>query len=360
MKVDAIRYALPCALLMACGADDHDQLLRLATRVTELEAKVHVLAQKKPPAPSPSKPTPMVAPVYDPKEPGWSLSGGGRDVYEVHPDFTVVREGHPTVRLEPTGATHEKYGTWARSLDASPYLGKRVRFTIYTKTRGTTQRADFWARVQAPDSPGDGSGLGAHWTRLSPDSDWARREIVLDVDRGASYFNYGVGIAGPGTLWFDAPTIEVVGADVPVTPFYEGEKQVGDWLMTGVGAPDFKLEADDKAVRIERTVESSQRFVAVVRSVPAAAFAGKTARATFDVKTEGLEGEGACIIKAQNERDLAYQGFLAFDMKKVDATTKGFTHCEVQVAVPSAAKYLVYGFTYRGAGKAWVRGGTLK
>lgn len=347
---------LPALLLLgtACAASDHDGMTRLTSRLADLEAKVTALAASIPPPP------PKPDPLYEAPEPGWSMSGGGRDVYAVYVDDEVTREGRPTVRLasltEPRGA----YGTWARTLDVAPYVGKRVRFTMYTKTQGTTRRADFWARVQAPDSPGDGSGLGGHWTYLPADSDWTRQEIVLDVDPRGAHFNYGVGIAGPGVMWFDAPTIEGVGTDVPVTPLYPGEQTVNEWLMTGVGAPDFKLAAEDKAVSIERSVATSQRFVAVVRAVPAGRFAGKKAKVAFDVRTEGLDNEGSCTVKVQNERELAYSGYLAVEMKRVPPTTKDFTPCNLEVLVPKEAKWILYGFTYRGAGKAWVRGGTIK
>lgn len=341
---------------LACGAGDHDSLARLAERVTALEAKVTGLAA----TPTPSGALPKTDPPYEPPEPGWSISGGARRAYAVHLDPTALRDGHPTVRLAPTGDTGGNYGTWARGLDASPYLGKRVRFTIYTKTQGTTQRADFWARVQAADSPGDGDGLGGHWTYLPPSSDWTRQEIVLDVDRGGSYLNYGVGIAGPGVLWFDAPTVEIVGDDVPVTPKFPGEQTVNDWLMTGVGAPDFKLEADEKSARITRVVESSRRFVAVVRAVAAEPFVGKAATVAFDVRTDGLDGGGMCILKVQTERELAYGGFLALEMKDVPASTPDFMPCALHTTVPTGAKWILYGFSYRGGGKAWVRGGTVK
>ena len=95
-----------------------------------------------------------------PDEGGWVISGGGRAVYQIHRDEEVRRVGHATLRLHALGETHGRYGTWMRSISATPYAGKRIRLSAHTKTDSTTRRADFWTRVQAIDSPGDGSGLG--------------------------------------------------------------------------------------------------------------------------------------------------------------------------------------------------------
>src|SRR5262245_34164127 len=130
--------------------------------------------------------------------------------------------------------------------------------------------------------------------------------------------------------------------------------------MTGVGAPDFSLHEDDKGVRIERTVPDSQRYVAVVRRVEADTLRGKKASIRFEVKTEGLEEPGGlCLVKAQREKDLAYAGILGFVKQEVAATTKGFISCKLALEVPEGTRYLLYGFSHKGPGKVWIRGGTF-
>ena len=104
-----------------------------------------------------------------------------------------------------------------RVVDAAPMRGKHVRLSALTRTDGTTLRADFWARVQAVDSPGDGSGLGGKWIKLPASSDLTRHEVVLDVPARSASVQFGVGVAGPGVLWVDEPKLEVVGLDVPAT-----------------------------------------------------------------------------------------------------------------------------------------------
>ena len=145
------------------------------------------------------------------------MSGGGRDFYTASYDEENTRASRPTIVLTRTTNALNKYGTWMFLVDATTFRGKRVRFSAYTKTSGTTARADFWARVQARDSPGDGSGLGGQWISLPTFSDWTPQEIVIDVLEKGHTLQYGVGVDGPGKLWLDQPRYEVVGVDVPVT-----------------------------------------------------------------------------------------------------------------------------------------------
>jgi hypothetical protein len=203
--------ALVAGTLTGCGSSN-DRLAQLEQRVSRLEARA---------AQQPAAPTVVAAPAGSATpqdgEGGWVMSGDGHDVYSVRPDPNVQRDGHAALLLAPIGDTGGRWGTWLRSIDAAPYRGKRVRLSAYARTEGATKRAAFWARVQAVDSPPDGVGLGGHWMRLPATSDWTRVEIVLDVPPAGSLLQYGVGIAGPGKLWFDAINLEIVGNDVPVT-----------------------------------------------------------------------------------------------------------------------------------------------
>lgn len=158
---------------------------------------------------------------------GWRLAGGGRGEIRQRGDATVLREGRPTLRLAAVADSSEGYGTWMNVLFASPYVGKRVRISVYTRTAGATRRADVWARVQARESPADGPGLVGKSVALPAASDWRRTEIVFDVPRDAAWVHYGVGLAGAGQLWMDRATIEVVSRDVPLTAGLRGSVTSG-------------------------------------------------------------------------------------------------------------------------------------
>lgn len=287
-------------------------------------------------------------------EDGWTLSGGGGSAYTVSRDERAQRNGHATWALYPHDHTYGKYGTWMRVVEATPYLGKRVRISGYTKTQGTTTRADFWARIQAKTSPTDGSGLAGRWHSLPADSPWTMRKVVLDVPSGAHQIQYGVGVAGAGIMWLDEPKLEIV----PTTPEYDGEQTIAEWTKTGVGAPDYALAAEPDGVRVEASTQESMRFVAVVRAVPARDFQAKPVKASLEVRTEGTTS-GGCVLKVQRERTLRYAGFLASDFSALPPTSSGFVRCDLVATVPSDAEWLLFGYTYRGPGRAWLRGGTV-
>jgi hypothetical protein len=283
----------------------------------------------------------------------WMLSGGARDEY-------IVRRDGDGWLLEPHASTYGKYGTWMRNIDATPYRNKRVRITIEARTHGAAQRVDVWSRAQAPEAPADGPGLGGDLKSLPAESSWSSYAMVFDVPASSVHLQYGVGIAGPGALWMRGAKLEVVDASVAVTSrsgsanaeAWAGETTVGEWTLTGIGAPDYTATMDGAAVRVD-TKTTSERYVALVHVVPAAEYVGKTVHATFEAKVDNFE-QGACVMKVQRERKLTYAGFLAADLKELSGTHE-FAPCSLSTPVGADAKWILFGVTHRGAGKAWVR-----
>lgn len=141
---------------------------------------------------------------------------------------------------------------------------------------------------------------------------------------------------------------------------YPGEKTVADWLMTGVGAPDFELTADAGAVRIAPKGSPSNRFVALVRALPAESLVGKQVTASMLVRADGLEKPGTCLVKIQKDRPLVYAGYLEVGTEKVAETTKGFVRCSVTAKVPEGARWILFGVSYRGGGTMWVKSPELR
>jgi hypothetical protein len=148
---------------------------------------------------------------------GWFLSGGGRNDYVQTLVSDVQHSGASALKLTlaPEG-DKKKYGTTMQFFDADAFIGKRVRASVWVKSQGATGRADFWTRVQAHDSPGDGPGLGGGYSHLETDADWTEYVSVFDVPEGAAQLNFGVGLAGPGTVWIDDATFTVVPKETPL------------------------------------------------------------------------------------------------------------------------------------------------
>jgi len=286
---------------------------------------------------------------------GWRMSGGASKEYAVRLDPAALRNGRPTLSLLPIADPGDRYGTWLRVVDAKPYLGRRVRIWGYTRTAGAPKKAELWARVQAADSPVDGVGLGGEFLLLPPESDWAKREIVLDVPESAASIHFGIGVLGTGRIWLDEPTIELVGDDVPLSG-HAHDKALGGWLLTGAGAEATRLDEADGAVHAS-TPELATKSVELVQLVPASAHLGKRAVASFEVRTRDLTSGAACFLEARASRHAEVP--LAAASKTLPPSTAGSTVCELEVDAAKPAAWIAFGVRHVGRGEVWVRGKKL-
>lgn len=148
---------------------------------------------------------------------GWFVSGGAAAEFDVALDRTEHVDGAASARLRPRIAAPTGYGTLMQVVAAEAFRGKRLRMTARVQGQGITGRGDLWLRVQAIDSPADGAGLGGRSFRLAGSFAWRTCEIVFDVPRAGEEIQFGIGLAGPGTLWLDQVALDEVSRDVPVT-----------------------------------------------------------------------------------------------------------------------------------------------
>jgi hypothetical protein len=148
---------------------------------------------------------------------GWFQGGSGKREY-VSRTVSDVRHGGRRglmLTLGPDGDA-ATYGTVAQFFDARPYAGKRVRASIWLRSKGVTKRGDFWVRCRALGAPGDTSGPKAANAAVGPTSDWGEYVAVFDVPESSSQIDFGVGLSGPGTLWADDASFELVASDTPL------------------------------------------------------------------------------------------------------------------------------------------------
>ncbi len=141
---------------------------------------------------------------------GWFLAGSAKDAYAAELDDNVRDGTGLSVAVRPVGDTRNNFVSLIKNVDASSYVGKKVRVTLRVKTDGLTGRAEAWARAQAPDSPTDGPGLGEGKAKLDPTADMKTYTLDLEVKSGARFIQYGVGVAGPGKFWVGHDTIEAL------------------------------------------------------------------------------------------------------------------------------------------------------
>jgi len=347
---------IAAVLLAAGGCSSDARLAQLERRVSTVEKCAAPGPSSAPTtAPQPPSPSPVAGAFRE-----WFMSGGGRDVYDASVDTHVKHGDTQALVLAPTTNTAGKYGTFMTAIAAAPFVGKRVRVSAWTRTEGTTRRADFWARVQAENSPGDGPGLGGDDQSLGASSDWAKHEIVMDVPQEGSSIQFGVGIAGPGRLWVDDPKLEIVGSDVAVTgrpPKRENSKLKG-WILTGDSPDAYEIDLDPttkhngKGSGTIRSISSPTGFGTLMQQSSPAAYLGKRVRLSAFVKAEGVEKWAGLWMRLDTDA----RSTVSFDNME-DRPIKGtvdWRKYEVVLDVPSNATNLAFGVLITGAGHVWI------
>jgi hypothetical protein len=146
----------------------------------------------------------------------WFSSGGARNDCAIWIDPREVHGGHASALYARKHDTGGRYGTMMQEFSAEKYRGQRVRGVVWVKAEGVTGRGDFWIRAQGPDSPGDGPGLAGTSKQLESDAGWRRYQSVIDVPKEARAIDFGVGIAGPGRVFIDDASFDVVDRSTPL------------------------------------------------------------------------------------------------------------------------------------------------
>jgi hypothetical protein len=140
----------------------------------------------------------------------WTLEGSGARDADLVRTTAVAHSGRASAQLRAHGSRTSNYVTAMEMIAGHDYRGHRVRAAVWIRTKGCTERADFWIRARYHSPSGDGPELGATDVALAPTSDWKRYELELDVPIATRIVDFGVGFDGPGTLWFDDASLEIV------------------------------------------------------------------------------------------------------------------------------------------------------
>lgn len=181
---------------------------------------------KPPPAVPPEKAAPPVAgiplvnPGFESTAPGkvgspdgwWAVQHAGPLSYTFELDTTIVHAGERSLRVTSVGP--EPFGAVYQKLEAKAWRGRTLRFSGWLRTEGTTG-----------NRYGAGAGLKLHSTRggyplevaemrhdaVHGTTDWTRYEIALKVPQEAEHIEAGLVLFGPGTVWFDGASLDLMG-----------------------------------------------------------------------------------------------------------------------------------------------------
>lgn len=148
--------------------------------------------------------------------PGWFLTGSEPEAYAVGVDDKVKHGGKAAAFLKSIKDPGDDFGTLMQTISAKKYRGKRVRLAAWIKTDKVDGWAGLWMRVDGK------SGNTLAFDNMDKRSikgttDWARHEVVLDVDKGAESISFGTLLVEAGALWIDDVVIETVAKSVATT-----------------------------------------------------------------------------------------------------------------------------------------------
>jgi hypothetical protein len=150
----------------------------------------------------------------------WFLAGSAPQDYVVVPSKEpgLVSSLH-SISNEPVHG----FGTWMTQVDASPYVGKRVRLRARVSAKSVKGWAGLWMRVDekkpldSDSSPNTLAFDNMADRPLTGTSDAAPYSVVLNVPPGAAKIYYGVLLNDTGEVGISDLKLEVVPDSVPVT-----------------------------------------------------------------------------------------------------------------------------------------------
>jgi hypothetical protein len=149
---------------------------------------------------------------------GWFISGADETLFHASVDTTNPHSGTKCAHLRNSTKLKNQasWGTLMQEMDADKFLGKRIRMSLWVKTKNVPGHVQPWMRVDGRRR--DSISFDNMCTRsITGTTDWAQHSIVLDVPGESNNIAFGIMLGGEGDVWLDDVVFEVVADDVPVT-----------------------------------------------------------------------------------------------------------------------------------------------
>ena len=147
---------------------------------------------------------------------GWIAAGDHPKDYEMAIDRNVRHNGKASAYLKCVVSKPAGFGTLMQTFRAEEFRGKRVRLSGYVRSKGVTDRAGLWMRLDGES----GEVLAFDNMRDRPiqgTTDWTKCEVVLDVPEQAQQIAFGLLLSGKGQAWMDELKFEIVENRVETT-----------------------------------------------------------------------------------------------------------------------------------------------
>lgn len=145
----------------------------------------------------------------------WQVAGSKPQDFEIVADEKVKHAGKASARIDFLGEMYAGFLSFAQTIKADLYRGKRVRLSAWVKTKSPDSHAQLWFRLDALKRMAGFDNMGNR--PIKGITDWQKYDLVLDVPDDVVAMVFGVMSHNQGTIWVDDFSLEIVGNDVAVT-----------------------------------------------------------------------------------------------------------------------------------------------
>ena len=127
-------------------------------------------------------------------------------------DTNVKHSGKASGFVQCRPLIKSGFGSLMQSVAADDYRNKRVRLTVYVKTKDA-ELVQIFMSVHSSDSAiAYGNSLNES---IHENSDWTLSHVTLDIPESSRNIDFGVVLVGEGTVWADDYKLEIVDESVP-------------------------------------------------------------------------------------------------------------------------------------------------
>lgn len=151
---------------------------------------------------------------------GWMITGTAPEKYQVSLDYGIYNTGTKSATIKSIADEFEAgdFATIMQQFSAKHFLGKRVRFSGFVKTRDVVDWCGLWMRID--NALSDALKLDNMYNRpIAGTTEWNHYACVLDVPENAAILNIGILLLGKGQAWLDNISFQEVDRNIPTTEF---------------------------------------------------------------------------------------------------------------------------------------------
>lgn len=145
---------------------------------------------------------------------GWNKSDYTTEGVIYGVDTLNKMEGRSSAYIHYNGEYLPSRAILIQSIEAQPYLNKRICVTGYVKTRDI-QSSTFFTRIDSQKVMIAYTSDQLINKSITSNQDWTEYKMTLDVSEGAEKITFGVSSYGRGTVWLDKFNINTVPKNGP-------------------------------------------------------------------------------------------------------------------------------------------------